>query len=160
VCPEESILKGMNRPQDEILDPAECWKLLTSQTIGRLATETDRGVRIWPVNYRTREETLVFRSDPGSKLWDIAARSDVSFEIDGTDDDRYWSVVVTGRAEVIDADVPGVSWPHEEIVTLNPGAKRILVRITPATVTGRRFTAAIERGSIWETRPVAWRTPS
>jgi nitroimidazol reductase NimA-like FMN-containing flavoprotein (pyridoxamine 5'-phosphate oxidase superfamily) len=150
----------MNRPQDDVLDGAECWRLLATETMGRLATATDHGVRIWPVNYRTRGETLIFRSDPGSKVWDIAANAHVSFEIDGSDEDRHWSVVVTGRAEVVDADE---EWPHvpqEELVTQNPGAKRILLRITPATVTGRRFTSATSRSSIWGGRPVAWRSPS
>lgn len=150
----------MNRPQDEDLDSVECWRLLATETLGRLATATDHGVRIWPVNYRTRDETLIFRSDPGSKVWDIAANAHVSFEIDGLDEDRHWSVVVTGRAEVIDADEPGTALPHEELVTQNPGAKRILMRITPATVTGRRFRSVAERSSIWGGRPVAWRTPS
>lgn len=150
----------MNRPQDEVLDAAECWRLLATETMGRLATATDRGVRIWPVNFRTRGETLIFRSDPGSKVWDIAAHAQVSFEIDGLDGDRHWSVVVTGRAEVVDTDEPGPHTPREELVTLNPGPKRILIRITPATVTGRRFTSAVERSSIWDGRPVAWRSPS
>jgi nitroimidazol reductase NimA-like FMN-containing flavoprotein (pyridoxamine 5'-phosphate oxidase superfamily) len=150
----------MNRPQDEILDPTECWRLLATETMGRLATATNRGVRIWPVNYRTRGTTLIFRSDPGSKVWDIAADAQVSFEIDGLDDDdRHWSVVVTGRAEVIDADENRFA-VHEELVTQNPGAKRILIHITPTTVTGRRFHSAAERGSIWGGRPVAWRSPS
>ena len=156
----------MNRPQDDVLDATECWRLLAHETMGRLATATDRGVRIWPVNYRTRDRTLVFRSDPGSKVWDIAANAQVSFEIDGSEDDTRWSVVVTGRAEVIDADEPrpdgphGLHAPHEELVTENPGAKRIHLRITPATVTGRRFVVAQERSSVWEGRPVAWRSPS
>ncbi len=112
------------------------------------------------MNYRTRGETLVFRSDPGAKVWDIAADAHVSFEIDGIDaDDRHWSVVVTGRAEVIDAD-DSPFLLHEELVTQNPGAKRILFRISPATVSGRRFHSATERGSIWAGRPVAWRSPS
>ncbi|MDP9027519.1 MAG: pyridoxamine 5'-phosphate oxidase family protein [Actinomycetota bacterium] len=150
----------MNRPQDEVLDNTECWHLLATETMGRLATATDHGVRIWPVNYRTRGETLLFRSDPGSKVWDIAANAHVSFEIDGSEGDRHWSVVVTGRAEVVDADEPWPHVPHDEIVTQNPGAKRILLRITPATVSGRRFTSAASRSSIWGGRPVAWRTPS
>jgi hypothetical protein len=151
----------MNRPQDEILYSAECWRLLSTQSLGRLATSTDRGVRIWPVNYATWGETVVFRSDPGSKVWDIAAHPQVSFEIDGVDDEaRHWSVVLTGRADVVVPDEAPSFEVHEEPVTLNPGPKRIHVRITPATVTGRRFTASIERGSMWETRPVAWRSPS
>jgi len=150
----------MNRPQDEVLDAVECWRLLANETMGRLATATDRGVRIWPINYRTRGETIIFRSDPGSKVWDIAANAHVSFEIDGSEGDRHWSVVVTGRAEAIEDDEPWPRVPHEELVTLNPGAKRILLRITPVTVSGRRFVSAAARSSIWGGRPIAWRSPS
>jgi nitroimidazol reductase NimA-like FMN-containing flavoprotein (pyridoxamine 5'-phosphate oxidase superfamily) len=144
---------------DEVLEPDECWRLLDAESMGRLATANDRGVRIWPVNYRTRGKTLIFRSDPGTKVWDIAADAHVSFEIDGLEDGRHWSVVVTGRADVIDSD-PGEHPGHEQLVTVNPGEKRVLLRITPATVTGRRFVSAVERSPLWNARPAGWRAPS
>ncbi len=150
----------MNHTQDDVLDTAECWRLLGTETMGRLATATDRGVRIWPVNYRSRGDSLIFRSDPGSKVWDIAANARVSFEIDGEDGDERWSVVVTGRAEVIDRDEPGPQTPHGELVTEAPGRKRLMIRISPTTVSGRRFNSTTERSSIWSGRPIAWRSPS
>ncbi|MFC5502135.1 pyridoxamine 5'-phosphate oxidase family protein [Lysinimonas soli] len=150
----------MDRTDIEELDAAECWRLLATATMGRLATATDRGVRIWPVNYRVREQTLIFRSDPGSKVWDIAAHPQVSFEIDGLEEGRHWSVVVVGRAEVIDEDEPGPRSPHEELVLVNPGPKRLLLRITPEQVTGRRFVSAVERSPLWNARPMGWRVPS
>ena len=154
------MLDAMNGPDNEELDAGECWRLLASATMGRLATATDRGVRIWPVNFRVREHTLIFRSDPGSKVWDIAAHPQVSFEIDGREEGRHWSVVVAGRAEVSDEDVPGPRTPHEELVLVNPGQKRLLLRITPDRVTGRRFVSAVERSPLWNARPVGWRAPS
>jgi len=150
----------MNQADNEELDTDACWRLLATATMGRLATATDRGVRIWPVNYRVRERTLIFRSDPGTKVWDIAAHPQVSFEIDGLEDGQHWSVVVTGHAKPIDGDVPGPSSAREELVSVNPGPKRMLLRITPDRVTGRRFVSAIARSSLWNSRPVGWRVPS
>jgi redox-sensitive bicupin YhaK (pirin superfamily) len=146
--------------QVEDLDAEQCWQLLATETMGRLATATDRGVRIWPVNFAVHERTVIFRSDPGSKVWDIAVHPNVSFEIDGVEGDQNWSVVVTGRASVVDDALDGPRLEPDALLTVNPGPKRMLLQITPNSVTGRRFASALARGSLWNDRPVEWRTPN
>jgi hypothetical protein len=142
------------------LPTAECWRLLEFQTLGRLATATDHGPRIWPISYRVRGESLIFRSAPGSKVWDIGRDARVAFEIDGIESGRYWSVVVLGTAEVIDEDDPGPRTERDELRPVAPGQKPVMFRITPESVTGIRFVSALEPSPLWNDRPVGWRSPS
>jgi hypothetical protein len=53
------------------------------------------------VCYALDGDTVVFQTDPGTKLHG-AIRDAVAFEIDGVDGDRRgWSVLVVGRAELV-----------------------------------------------------------
>jgi len=142
------------------LDVAECWRLLEAQTIGRLATSTDHGPRIWPVNYRVRERSLIFRSAPGSKVSDIGRDPRVAFEIDGLESGLHWSVVVLGTARVVDRDVPGPRTERDELHPVAPGPKPVLFTIDPESVSGLRFVSALEPSPLWNDRPVGWRAPA
>lgn len=142
------------------LDAAECWRLLEAQTMGRLATATGDGPRIWPVNYRVRERSLIFRSAPGSKVSELARDPRVAFEVDGLESGLHWSVVVLGTAHVIDEDDPGPRTERDELQTVAPGPKTILFRIEPESVTGVRFISSLEPSPLWNDRPVGWRSPA
>lgn len=121
----------------------ECHTLLAGHHLGRLAFLDRAGVMpmIIPVNYLLHDETVVFRTDPGSKLIAALHGSPVAFEVDGTDEPQQlgWSVVVRGfLEEVTDPDerdrlsaTPLVAWA--------PGAKAHYVRVNPRLVSGRRI---------------------
>ena len=132
----------------EELDAAECWRLLATETIGRVAVTDGTAAHIWPVNFRVRGESVLFRTDRGGKAADISAHPQVAFEADGLEGELYWSVVLTGVAELRDSDEPGSHEGRSELVTQNPGVKRYFVFIE-GVVTGRRFASAVERSSIW-----------
>jgi nitroimidazol reductase NimA-like FMN-containing flavoprotein (pyridoxamine 5'-phosphate oxidase superfamily) len=132
----------------EELDAAECWRLLASATLGRVAVTNGTAAHLWPVNFRVRGESILFRTDRGGKAGDISAHPQVAFEADGMDGELYWSVILNGIAELRDSDEPGIHQGRAELVMQNPGAKRYFVFITGA-VTGRRFASAVERSSIW-----------
>lgn len=87
----------------EILDRAECLRLLASEVVGRVAVvDGDRPV-VLPVNYAMDGDDVVFRTAEGTKL-DAAVRgATVSFEIDHADRiyQTGWSVLVSGRAELV-----------------------------------------------------------
>jgi nitroimidazol reductase NimA-like FMN-containing flavoprotein (pyridoxamine 5'-phosphate oxidase superfamily) len=141
------------------LDAEECWHLLGAQTMGRLATSTDQGPRIWPINYRVREKSLIFRSAPGSKVSDIGRDGRVAFEIDGLESGLHWSVVVLGTAQVIDQDDPGPRTERDELMPVAPGPKPVMFRIEPDAVSGIRFVSALEPSQLWNARPAGWRQP-
>jgi nitroimidazol reductase NimA-like FMN-containing flavoprotein (pyridoxamine 5'-phosphate oxidase superfamily) len=125
----------------EYLTPQVCWELLTSTPVGRLAVIEDSAPAIYPVNHVVDGESIVFRTDRGSKLRGLLRVPLVCFEVDGTDLDEStgWSVLVKGRAEELHQpdDLHRVSQLPLEIWAV--GAKHHWIRIVPEQVTGRRL---------------------
>jgi uncharacterized protein len=125
----------------EVLERHECLRLLAFQPVGRVAVVMEPWPMIFPVNYALDGDSIVFRTDEGSKLAGASSGFHMSFEIDGIDDAgrRGWSVVVNGVGrEVVDATeltrLRGL-----ELDPWAPGAKTHWIRIHPETVTGRRI---------------------
>lgn len=125
------------------LDDEECWRLLETADVGRLAVVVDGLPEIFPVNFVVDGHTVVFRTAEGTKLAAIAIASRVALEIDGLEPDtgHAWSVVLKGlawrleRFEDIYAaqDLPVYPW-HD-------APKPYYVRVGHTTVSGRRFLA-------------------
>ena len=133
----------------ERLAPEECWALLGQAVVGRLAVLVNGNPDIFPVNYVLEGDSIVFRTSAGTKYWS-ALTAPSALEIDGysADTAKAWSVVVKGRAAVILeqnelAKVAGLG-----LDPWQPGSKNHYVRITPESVTGRRFTTT--RPDIWD----------
>ena len=91
-----TILDG--RTWMEILPEEECWRRLRLSEVGRLATAVDGEPMIWPLNIAVVGRTVVFRTDPGSKIVALQGEPTVALEADGLDfdDRRGWSVVAVG----------------------------------------------------------------
>jgi nitroimidazol reductase NimA-like FMN-containing flavoprotein (pyridoxamine 5'-phosphate oxidase superfamily) len=140
-----------SRDPIEDLDAAECWRLLSTETIGRFAATDGSAAHIWPVNFRVRGETVLFRTSAGDKAVDMSAHPKVAFEVDGVENGLYWSVILRGNAEMRASDDPGAHEGRDQLITLNPGAKPYFVFIA-GTVTGRRFASAAHPSSIWSSR--------
>jgi len=125
----------------ERLFPAECYRLLEPQGIGRIAFTTASGVLVLPVNYAVAARTVVIRTGAGSL---IAAHGDgpVSFEVDHFDLElgQGWSVLVRGEAHRVMQ--PGELRNLRERCGLRPwptGEHDLFVRIVPSQITGRRI---------------------
>ena len=124
------------------LDEHQCWELLRSQEVGRLAVAITNHPDIFPVNYVVDHATVVFRTAEGTKLAAAVLGESVAFEIDGETNGAAWSVVVKGQAveiermqELFDAvELPLYPW--------HAAPKHRYVRILPEMVTGRRFLVA------------------
>ncbi|MEO7429615.1 MAG: pyridoxamine 5'-phosphate oxidase family protein, partial [Acidimicrobiales bacterium] len=52
----------------EHLPPEECWSLLATVPVGRIGVLVNSAPEIYPVNHAVDGETIVFRTDPGTKL--------------------------------------------------------------------------------------------
>lgn len=129
----------------EILDRDECLALLGADVIGRLAVVVGGSAAIFPVNYALDGDSVVVRTDAGTKL-DAVGRAQASFEIDSFDRDSRtgWSVVASGRLEEVtryrrrDLDrlqgLPVVPWAG--------GEKAHYLRLVPDRITGRRVRSA------------------
>ncbi len=131
----------ITQPGIEVLSDEECWQLLERTSVGRLAVDVGGQPDIFPINYLVDDGTLVFRSGAGTKLAAAVLMHHIAFEIDGYEPDAHtaWSVIIKGRADLIEKmddvwqaeDLPLFPW----LATPKPN----FVRITPQSVTGRRF---------------------
>lgn len=125
----------------ERLDRRECLRLLAADDIGRLAVIAGGAPAIFPVNYALDGETIVFRSDAGTKL-DWGPRARACFEIDGFDRPRRagWSVVAVGRLEEV-SPYDSATLERVRNLAVTPwaaGEKRHWMRLVPDRITGRR----------------------
>ena len=138
-------------PVAEVLNPQECWRLLSEASVGRLAVLVDGRPDIFPVNYKVDHESLVFRTGTGTKQQALDAESPLAFETDRVSAEFgvAWSVVVKGRAVRAAALDENMDALGRALFPWQGVGKDYLVRIVPETVTGRRFTIS----------PGTWTTP-
>jgi nitroimidazol reductase NimA-like FMN-containing flavoprotein (pyridoxamine 5'-phosphate oxidase superfamily) len=144
----EAVLDTWSVPVHR-LDAEECWALLERAALGRLAVAVKDLVDVYPVNYAVDGRRLYFKTTEGSKLAALVIRSQVAFEIDGIDDQTAWSVVVKGRARVIDQRDEQLAADRLPIVSWLPTVKRRTVVIEPVEVTGRAFLRGSEPDDDW-----------
>lgn len=127
----------------EFIDEQECWELLRSEEIGRLATCIDGSPEIFPINYKVDGERLVFNTVPGLKLASLLVTKEIAFEIDSVDrrTRSAWSVVVHGKArelvgleELMEAKELGIEpWTDSQ--------KLRYFEVSPRKLAGRRIPA-------------------
>jgi uncharacterized protein len=125
----------------EELSAAECWRLLRTHEVGRLAVSITDHPDIFPVNYVVDGEGIVFRTGPGTKLAAAVLGTGVAFEIDGYDAlaGEAWSVVVKGKARQIEHMIEYFEAEDLPLFPWHASPKPDIVRIEPGEVTGRRF---------------------
>lgn len=128
----------------EVLSADECWRLLATADLGRLAIDVAGELEIFPINFVVDERTLVFRTAEGTKLAALTISSHVALEADGFEGDgnTAWSVVVKGTAERLERFDQIYAAEELPIIPWAGGAKQWFVRINPAQVSGRRFASA------------------
>ena len=128
----------------EIVGQAECWSLLQTQSLGRLAVAIRNHPDIFPINYLVHDETIVFRTDPGVKLAAATAGDSVAFEVDKYNPatGRGWSVVVIGAAREVKRVEDVMRIEDLPLFPAASGRKNRWVRIHPVNVTGRRLVPA------------------
>lgn len=124
------------------LTTEECERLLRAGVAGRVAVSSPTGPHILPVNYSVVSDAILLRTTPYSVLGTYGRDAMLAFEIDSFDHEhqRGWSVVVRGRAEIVDdadelAEIHH-SWPPRPWAT---GQRNLVVRIPWAEVSGRRL---------------------
>jgi nitroimidazol reductase NimA-like FMN-containing flavoprotein (pyridoxamine 5'-phosphate oxidase superfamily) len=124
------------------LSESECWRLLGSHDLGRIAFMVDEWPQVFPVNYSVHEDAVLFRSAPGAKATH-GPGSRACFEIDGWDDRAGigWSVMVQGTirdiTEAADEQAPGLRQMSTHPAA--PGIRNLLLALVASRVSGRRF---------------------
>ncbi|WP_457950149.1 pyridoxamine 5'-phosphate oxidase family protein [Pseudarthrobacter sp. alpha12b] len=137
--------------QVQKLEHHECWALLRTVSVGRLAVLVEGRPDIFPVNFTVDGGTLVFRTAQGTKLSAASGDAAVAVEADGVDPDTglAWSVVIKGTAALVKSTEEVLDTSRLYLFPWQAGRKDAFVRITPDTVTGRRFKV---------TDPMTWWT--
>lgn len=130
--------------QVDVLAPAECWEYLKSSYVGRLAVINGVVPEIFPVNFMVVEETVVFRTAPGTKLRALLKGTAVAFEVDGLNPygTEVWSVVIKGVPGPFEGDPASLQEAGPDREPWQSGLKEHLVQIRPAGVSGRRFAVS------------------
>ncbi|MBO1414341.1 pyridoxamine 5'-phosphate oxidase family protein [Streptomyces sp. FH025] len=129
------------RPRLLGITEAECWDLVGSHGIGRIALPVEPGPVVYPVNYVVDHGSFAYRTGEHAGTAPEEG-AEVSFQVDHIDEylGRGWSVLAIGAAHYVDEP--------EELERLNGlpgaapwagGARPRWVRVSPTEVTGRRL---------------------
>lgn len=133
-----------------VLDRTECLRALESGWWASVALSHRAMPLVLPVSYAVHHGAIVFRAQADTTLARAAAGTVVSLCANDRSDPLLpgWSVVVIGRAEVVDDatelerldSLPIAEWG-------DPGTERVTLRIFPAFLSGRRFDPVFARRS-------------
>jgi nitroimidazol reductase NimA-like FMN-containing flavoprotein (pyridoxamine 5'-phosphate oxidase superfamily) len=150
VAPDQTI---------EALSPDECFLLLRSRDMGRIAFDVEGQPEVFPINYAMEGRIVVFRTAPGTKL-NFVPKARLAFEVDHWDPKLGigWSVVVKGLAEEVTRNL-GRTAEHirrAPVHPVAPGERWHWLAIRPLEVSGRRFQARAE----WQRRARDWHPPA
>jgi nitroimidazol reductase NimA-like FMN-containing flavoprotein (pyridoxamine 5'-phosphate oxidase superfamily) len=125
----------------EVLDRAECLRLVAGRSLGRVAVSMSALPVILPVNYLLDGDRILIRTGAGTKLAAAARNAVVAFEVDDADPIGHtgWSVSVTGTAEeVTDGDdlerITRLGLPHWA-----PNGVGHVIALSTDLVSGRRI---------------------
>lgn len=139
----------------EILPFDECLQLLASVPVGRVGFVADGEVVVLPVNHVVDGQDVIFRTAYGSKVAAAGGQDRTAFEADHYNEQTRsgWSVLVNGRAEVVDAeaDIQRLSLSLSRL-GMYPWVIAVQhpfwIRIRPTSVSGRQTP-----GTRWASRP-------
>jgi nitroimidazol reductase NimA-like FMN-containing flavoprotein (pyridoxamine 5'-phosphate oxidase superfamily) len=124
------------------LSDDDCWSLLRTHNLGRLAIVIEGRPRILPMNYAAAADAVVFRTEPGAKL-QYGPGSAACFEIDDYDPgtSMAWSVMVVGLLkDITDAsDERSRSLRRLAVEPVAPGQKLHWLALNADEVSGRSF---------------------
>jgi nitroimidazol reductase NimA-like FMN-containing flavoprotein (pyridoxamine 5'-phosphate oxidase superfamily) len=140
---EDDVEKIVTTPLPQIRPPAvldayECWQLLPTEEVARVAWAGRDSVAIVPVNYAVVDKTLWFQTQPYSQLGRHCDGARLALEVDQLDHatKSAWSVVVVGYAEAVAREE--VPETVQQMQIWIPGPRSLAVRVSPVEVTGRR----------------------
>src|SRR4029079_10342009 len=112
------------QPLLDVLSPEKCELHLAGGGVGRFVFLAPQGPVALPVNFRYLRGDVLFRTRPKGALA-AAAGTTVSLEVDQIDEpmSEGWSVLVTGRAHLID-DPTELEQYADLVIDPWPGGRR------------------------------------
>jgi len=124
----------------EILDEAECWRLMRTARVGRVAVANGPAPAVFPVAFVVVGSDILFFTGSGIKFDAAREGRSVSFEVDEIDAvaEMGWSVLAVGP--IVPAST--ASKARAQALGLYPwaaGDRQRLLRIRPDFLSGRRI---------------------
>ncbi|MGW1916105.1 pyridoxamine 5'-phosphate oxidase family protein [Streptomyces sp. NPDC002076] len=120
----------------------ECLRLMATAPIGRIVHTRQALPAIVPVNFSLDTDgAVLLRTAAASGLARAVDAAVVAFEADAVDVDKHsgWSVVVTGRAEIVTDPAEAARLERIGPHSWAPSPEEAFVRIEPELVTGREL---------------------
>ena len=110
--------------------------------MGRVGFIVDARPIVLPVNYVAEADAVFFCTGAGTKLSALAAGSAVAFEVDDSRPLYHtgWSVLVSGRSEVVEDAGERARVEALELDAWAPGTKDEVVRVRAELISGREIT--------------------
>jgi hypothetical protein len=127
----------------EVLDRAECLRLLALATIGRIGFTSGALPTVLPINFYLDGERILVRTGRGTKLGSALRNAVVAFEVDDFDSTYHsgWSVAVTGVVSEVSDPFELEHSPKLPIARWAPIGDEAVLAISTELVSGRRITA-------------------
>ncbi len=146
----------------EMLAEGACRALLARGGLGRVGVTVGGLPVILPVTYAFADDHVVFRTGPGTKLRAATDGNIVAFETDEYDPETHdgWSVLVVGRASVLDADAKMADASFRGLKPFGTKGDDECVRIRCEVLTGRRIARVEGDASLRTTHADAGALPS
>lgn len=122
----------------------ECLRLLATVPVGRIVYTRKALPAVLPVNFRLDHDgAVVLRTAAASESARAVDGAVVAFEADAVNAlaQAGWSVVVTGRAEVVTDEAERQRLEGISLCSWVPAPEEVFVRIEPELVTGRELLA-------------------
>lgn len=122
------------------LTPEECWELVATSPVGRLAWQGPHSPTVVPVNFVVDGRSIRVRTTGYSELGRQVDDSAVAFQVDDIDAEGRtgWSVLMRGEAHLeYGSAAAGVTEPEPWL----SGPRTLRLRIDVEEVTGRRIVA-------------------
>lgn len=133
--------RPVETPTLDVLDRAECFRLVEAGGIGRVVfLDADRVVAL-PVNFRMVRADAVFRTGDGTIAEAVRADRPMSLEVDHLDEALVegWSVLLSGHAVVVDDPAERTRIEELHIEPWAGGDRHLVIRLTTDAVSGRRI---------------------
>jgi transcriptional regulator with XRE-family HTH domain len=125
-------------PSLETLTTEQCEAHLAAGGVGRVLFAEGRGPVALPVNFEFTDGQIVLSTDV-AKAALLETQPAIGFEVDRVDDamSEGWSVLVSGRARVVDDPEELLRLASLDLAAWAGGARHSLVCIKPDETTGR-----------------------
>lgn len=126
------------------LSAQECYALLGTTTVGRVAFVGIAGQQLLPINFQYVDEVVYFQTSPESVLAEMAdGLDDVAFSVDYREEleQKGWSVVISGSTSLVEDE--SLVQEVRSVARLRPwapGDRSMVIALTPHHISGRKVS--------------------